>query len=658
MLTGTGEIVTHPRTRKPNNNYPFFNSRIVDTYIKLIKKKYPHVNLDKLLRYAGMEPYEVADQGHWFSQNQIDRFHKRLAQLTNNESIAREAGRYGASPDAIGLIRPYVLGMVDPARAYAMIGRAARKFTRSAEYESRKLAPNRVEITVTPVAGSEEKYYQCQNRIGYFESITLAFTNKLPRIEHTECMFEGGHQCRYVISWDQTQSAVWKKARFFSALVSISAMLVALVANPFVALTILLPASVSVILILSLWVEVIEKKELKTSVNHLLNSTEKLLDQININYNNSQMTNEIGLAISKQRNISAVLSRVSRILENRTDFDRGMILLANKSKTRLEVREFFGYKGELNKAIKRMTFSLDRPDSRGAFVVAYRKKKPFLIDDINDIEDFLSPRSKEFAHALHTESFLCCPIVADDESIGVLAVDNLRSKRKLVQSDLSLLTGIAAVLGVSVRNTELIEARERQFRSIIQVLAASIDARDPFTSGHSEKVTEYSMGICEEMGLEKDYTEMIRVAALLHDYGKLAVPDAILKKPGRLTPIEYNTVKKHAIKTREILDQITFEGIFKEVPKVAGSHHEKIDGSGYPLGLSENQIPLGAKIIAVADFFEAITSQRHYRDPMSATEAFRRLKGKSGTHFDKEIVGALFRYYTKKHPLLKYRKVS
>jgi HD-GYP domain-containing protein (c-di-GMP phosphodiesterase class II) len=174
----------------------------------------------------------------------------------------------------------------------------------------------------------------------------------------------------------------------------------------------------------------------------------------------------------------------------------------------------------------------------------------------------------------------------------------------LIQSDISLIIGIASVLGIGIRNAELLEAKERQFRSILATLAASIDARDPLTAGHSERVTEFSLGICDELNLSKDYRDMIQVAALLHDYGKIGVPDSLLKKPRKLTPEEFELIKTHSEKTKSILNQVHFEGIFSQVPDIAGAHHEKIDGSGYPNGLSGDEIPLGAKIIAVADFLK------------------------------------------------------
>lgn len=205
--------------------------------------------------------------------------------------------------------------------------------------------------------------------------------------------------------------------------------------------------------------------------------------------------------------------------------------------------------------------------------------------------------------------------------------------------------GIAPVIGVSIRNAELLLSKEKEFRSTLQVLAASIDARDPLTAGHSEKVTEYSVGICDEMKLGVDFRECVRVAALLHDYGKIGVPDSILKKKGHLTTAEYEIIKTHTAQTRDILERINFEGKYQDVPLIAGSHHEKWNGNGYPMGLKGEEIHIGARIIAVADHFEAITSKRHYRDPMPIEVAIDELLKFSGSYFDPQVVQAFIRYY-------------
>jgi HD-GYP domain-containing protein (c-di-GMP phosphodiesterase class II) len=143
--------------------------------------------------------------------------------------------------------------------------------------------------------------------------------------------------------------------------------------------------------------------------------------------------------------------------------------------------------------------------------------------------------------------------------------------------------------------------------------------------------------------MSAEFTEVIRVAAQLHDYGKIAIKDSILKKEGPLTPDERREIETHAAKSEEILSQIKFTGDFQQVPQIAGAHHERIDGQGYPRGLRGDEIPLGARIIAVADFFEAITAKRHYRDPMSFEQAVTLLKEESGPHLEPEFVEAFLR---------------
>ena len=182
---------------------PLYNSRIIDTFIKLIKSRYKYVNINKVLDYAEMKPYQVADQGHWFTQKQVDMFYEKLVKETNNENIAREAGRFAASPESLGVIRQYVLGLISPTLVYEVIKKATSNFTKSSTLETRKLASNKMEIIVTPLEGVNEKHYQCENRKGYFESVGLFFDQSIAKIEHPECIFDGGKCCRYIVSWEQ-----------------------------------------------------------------------------------------------------------------------------------------------------------------------------------------------------------------------------------------------------------------------------------------------------------------------------------------------------------------------------------------------------------------------------------------------------------------------
>jgi len=628
-----------------------YNSRVINTYIKYIKKCYENIDIDVLYDYANIEPYEVADQNHWFTQEQINRFHEKLSELTGSTNIAREAGRYTASTEAIGVMRHYVLGMVNPITVYKMIGKVASQFSKSAKYESKEISSTKIEIVVTPNEGVHEQPFQCENRLGYFESINLAFNNFIPKIDHTECIFKGGKSCRYTIEWESNFSYMFKRTRNIIAIILTIISAILAIIYPIDEFMYFIPIMIATIFIISFFSDRRTKQELRDGIFNLEHSRDDLIRQMDINYNNSQMVHEIGQTINKYINVKDILYNITQILEKRLEYDRCVILFANEEKTRLMFKAGFGYNEKQLSIIRATAFDLTKPESKGAFVVSFREQKPFLINDINTITSRLSQKSLQFVKDMGAQSFICCPIISDTKSIGILTVDNFKTKRILVESDLRLLMGVASVLGVSIRNAELHDQRTRQLKSILKALAASIDARDPFTAGHSEKVTEYAVGICQEMNIPSDYTEVVAVAASLHDYGKIGISDALLKKEGTLTDDEYEIIKTHSVKTRKILEQIDFHGSYSMIPHIAEAHHEKLDGSGYPRGLRGHEIPIGSRIIAVADFFEAITAKRLYRDPMPVQEAFDMLRRESDVHFSREIVEAFINYYTSKNKL-------
>ena len=391
--------------------------------------------------------------------------------------------------------------------------------------------------------------------------------------------------------------------------------------------------------------ERLDKHYLGNTLSNMRNISESLVEQIDINYNNTRVTREIGQILNRCRTLDHVLLEVVGILEKRLDYDRGMIMLADKEKSALSFRAGYGYTRHQYQFLKNVRFSLDNRESRGIFIVSFRSRKPFLVNDIDEIGNTLSARSLEVADRISAKAFICCPIICDSESLGILAVDNIKTKRVLVQSDMSLLMGISNVIGIVIRHTEHIEAREKQLESVLQVMVSTIDARDPVTSGHSARVARYAVGICEELGLDREYREKIKIAALLHDYGKIGVPDSLLKKKERFTAHEMENIKCHAEKTVNILEQMGFEGYLADVPFIAGSHHEKLDGSGYPNGLKGREIPLGARIIAVADYFEALTASRYYKRPLKPEKTIGMLIQNSGTHFDAKVVEAFIRHY-------------
>lgn len=176
------------------------------------------------------------------------------------------------------------------------------------------------------------------------------------------------------------------------------------------------------------------------------------------------------------------------------------------------------------------------------------------------------------------------------------------------------------------------------FLSSIQMLAGAVDEKDPYTRGHSDRVTRYSVLIATEMGLPKEEVEKIRIAAQLHDVGKIGIEDRILKKPGALTPEEFEVMKTHTIKGANILRPV--RQLREMIPGIE-LHHEALDGRGYPYGLTGDQIPLMPRIIMVADTFDAMTTKRPYQSPIAPETAVRRIQAMVNTRYDASVVAAM-----------------
>jgi len=182
------------------------------------------------------------------------------------------------------------------------------------------------------------------------------------------------------------------------------------------------------------------------------------------------------------------------------------------------------------------------------------------------------------------------------------------------------------------------------FMSSVQMLAGAVDEKDPYTRGHSDRVTRYSMLIAKEMGLPEDFQETVRVSAQLHDVGKIGIEDRILKKPGALTAEEFEIMKTHTTKGATILRPVAQ---LKEMLPGIELHHESLDGRGYPYGLKGDDIPLLPRIIAVADTFDALTTNRPYQQASDPGHALRIITSLSGKRLDAKAVAALEAIYTR-----------
>ena len=246
-----------------------------------------------------------------------------------------------------------------------------------------------------------------------------------------------------------------------------------------------------------------------------------------------------------------------------------------------------------------------------------------------------------------TKNILCMPIRnIKYEIIGVFQVLN-KYDGEFTDYDEDLLLTIGSSAGIAIENNilltiqqKMIKEQEKMFSSFIDTLAASIDARDKITMGHSRRVCLFSEVISEILGLSGLQIDVISRAAMLHDIGKIGIRDSVLQKEGKLTDEEYEHIKKHVEITHDILSKINLSEGFQDIVDIASTHHEKYNGTGYYKKLSGDEIPLGGRILAVADVFDAITSKRHYRDKMPIKNALNIIVEGKNAHFDPKCVDA------------------
>ena len=256
------------------------------------------------------------------------------------------------------------------------------------------------------------------------------------------------------------------------------------------------------------------------------------------------------------------------------------------------------------------------------------------------------------------------PVYYKKDLLGVFIFGKKLSKQDFSRQEIGFFTTLANDVAMALSNTQLIQELQNKIREVHMLyerehgmfihtaisLAAAIDARDPYTHGHTERVTHYAMEIAEEveeLPEAREYTnfrETLHLSALLHDVGKIGVPDAILNKTSQLTKEEYEKIKEHSITGATILNPIRELG---DIATEIRAHHERYDGGGYPDGLKGDNIPFVARIIAVADTFDAITSDRPYRQRKIDEIAVQLIKDNSGTQFDPIIVSAFLLAYRK-----------
>jgi HD-GYP domain-containing protein (c-di-GMP phosphodiesterase class II) len=278
-----------------------------------------------------------------------------------------------------------------------------------------------------------------------------------------------------------------------------------------------------------------------------------------------------------------------------------------------------------------------RPFSRTLVNRCFEIGESILCDDVEADEGLLLSRSvKHGAMA----SVICALLRTPSKRVGILHLDRGVMEDPFTKNDLYCADAIAASVAVGIETAQMVEQQREQFIQTVTTLARAVEARDQYSGAHTQRVTDFSLLLADELKLSANDKYQIRIGTPLHDIGKIGIDDAILRKPGKLTDGEFEAMKTHTTHGATLLDSM-----FHLAPMISivRHHHERWDGTGYPDGLAKDQIPLIARIVSIADAFAAMTSDRPYRHAMPAERAFLELVGKAGTHFDPNCVYAFMK---------------
>jgi PAS domain S-box-containing protein len=450
---------------------PLYNSRITRAYVEYLQKNYPAIDIDEILRFAGISPPELEDPAHWFSQRQVDRFQAILVRKTANKAVSRHVGRYAVKSDTLGIFKKIVISLIDPASIYLLLGKFYSLLSRAVVVETKRVGDTAVEIVVEPNPGVEEKAYQCQNRIGIFEGIGKHFFNQYAQIEHPLCIHRRDAVCRYRVVWEKSRALMWSRLRD----VTIGATaLVSFVLAFLTPMATWLPVSLLLgvaILLLHIFSQHLKIRDLTETIRAQGDIAEEHLEGLKTQYNSSLVIAEIGNATANLMNPQALRETVVNVMRNRLSYDRGMLLLCDEEGHHIAYAAGYGFGRQETEILRKIKFRLNNPASTGFVTQVFHTQQPFIVQDIDEIKDHFSPRSQRLLKMFKPHALVCVPIVYKRESLGILMVDNKFSKQQLLQSDLNLLKGIAANIATSIVNSisyNRLMASEEKYRDMFE----------------------------------------------------------------------------------------------------------------------------------------------------------------------------------------------
>lgn len=334
---------------------------------------------------------------------------------------------------------------------------------------------------------------------------------------------------------------------------------------------------------------------------------------------------EISKFLNSTMNLRSLLNKLFSEVKHIMMSEGCSLILIDKETGELK---FQIVKGKKSQIIKEVTI----PANKGFYGWIAKNKQPLIVNNVKNDKRFY--RRVDEKSGFKTRNLIGVPLIINNEIIGIMEAVNKKKNESFSQSDMEIFVALANQAAIAIQNAQYYEKLNDLFLSTLKSLSTAIEAKDKYTRGHTERVTKYSVLLAKELEFEPEFVKTVEIAGLLHDIGKIGVDEKILMKPARLTDEEYKIIKEHPRIGEEIMEPIKE---LKEILPGIRNHHERWDGNGYPDGLKKKEIPLLGRIIALADAYDAMTSDRPYRKGFNSSLAIKEIANCTGTQFDPEL---------------------
>jgi HD-GYP domain-containing protein (c-di-GMP phosphodiesterase class II) len=356
---------------------------------------------------------------------------------------------------------------------------------------------------------------------------------------------------------------------------------------------------------------------------HLLESAQKYLTTLH----------KVSDILSRASSVEALFDSIVQAILEVSGGDRAAILMRNKETNTVDMVTVRTKDGKASGEVK---------VSRSVVNDVLEKGISSFTDDAMADDRYVGGES---IVRQRIRSVMCAPMRTTEEILGVLYVDS-QMAREFSEAELELLAAVGNQAGIALHRAKLMQEVEKLFFDVMKAIASIIDAKDGYTHKHSERVSAFGVRLAQHLGFDSDSRAVVELSGLLHDVGKIGVPDAILNKPGKLTDAEFKEMRLHPLHGARILSNIQSQKVVSILPGVK-YHHERWDGKGYPEGLKGEEIPLLGRVLGVADFLDALTSDRSYRKGLPLEEALQMVKDLEGQAFDPVVVKAAVELHEK-----------